>query len=118
MVMRPLRWVTVLLLALLALLQWSLWFGPRSWTEVRHMHAALQAQQQRNAEARAHNQLLSDEAHDLRDGMQAVQDRARREMGMIKPDELFVQVLPASSPLPPVASTAAPMQPPTPKPHR
>lgn len=107
--MRPLRWVTVLLLALLGLLQWSLWFGPRSWTEVRRMHAELQARQQRNADARAHNEALAEEARDLRDGMQAVQDRARREMGMIKPDELFVQVLPASSPLPPVASAAAAM---------
>ncbi len=108
--MRHLRWVTVLLLALLGLLQWSLWFGPRSWSEVRRMHAQLQARQQGNADARAHNQSLADEARDLRDGMQAVQDRARRDMGMIKPDEVFVQVLPASSPLPPVASAAAPLQ--------
>jgi cell division protein FtsB len=108
MPMRSLRWVTLLLLGALLLLQWSLWFGARSLPEVRRLQAQLQTQAAANEAARQHNQQLEDEAADLRTGMQAVQDRARREMGMIAPDEVFVQVLPASSPLPPAPPPAAP----------
>lgn len=95
------RWVTLVLLGVLLLLQWPLWFGERSWPEVRQLRVNLDAQHQANEQAREQNQRLEDEARDLQHGMQAVQDRARREMGMVKPDEIFVQILPASSPLPP-----------------
>jgi cell division protein FtsB len=95
----------------LLLLQWPLWFGERSWPHVRQLRANLAAQYQANEQARLQNQRLEDEAHDLRHGEQAVQDRARREMGMVKPDEIFVQILPASSPLPPAAVTSAPAAP-------
>ena len=95
------RWVTLVLLGVLLLLQWPLWFGERSWPEVRQLRVNLEAQYQANEQAREQNQRLEDEAGDLRHGMQAVQDRARREMGMVKPDEIFVQILPASSPVPP-----------------
>ncbi|MBW4048305.1 MAG: cell division protein FtsB [Proteobacteria bacterium] len=105
------RWVTLVLLAVLLLLQWPLWFGERSWPRVRQLRANLAAQYQANEQARLQNQRLEDEAHDLRHGKQAVQDRARREMGMVKPDEIFVQILPASSPLPPAAVTSAPAAP-------
>ncbi|SCC95412.1 Cell division protein FtsB (modular protein) [Thiomonas sp. X19] len=101
------RWVTMLLLGVLLLLQWPLWFGERSWPQVRQLRVDLEAQHQANDQARQQNQRLENEAHDLRHGMQAVQDRARREMGMVKPDEIFVQVLPASSPLPPTSPTGS-----------
>ena len=101
------RWVTLVLLAVLLLLQWPLWFGERSWPQVRQLRANLDAQYQANEQAREQNQRLEDEARDLRHGMQAVQDRARREMGMVKPDEIFVQILPASSPMPPPAPIAS-----------
>jgi len=98
------RWVTLVLFACLALLQWPLWFGERSWPQVEHLKAALRSQQQANDAAAAANQALEDQARDLRQAPQAVQDRARSDMGMVRPDEIYVQVLPASSPMPPVAS--------------
>ena len=97
------RWVSLLLLGALALLQWSLWFGERSLPQVRELRAELLTQQAANAAAQQANAALHDEADDLRHGMQAVQDRARRDMGMMRPDEIYVQVLPASEPLPPQA---------------
>jgi cell division protein FtsB len=104
---RAMRWVTVLLLGVLLLLQWPLWFGERSWPQVRQLRVDLEAQHQANDQARQQNQRLENEAGDLRHGLQAVQDRARREMGMVKPDEIFVQVLPTSSPLPPPAPASS-----------
>ncbi len=101
------RWVSLLLLGALALLQWSLWFGERSLPQVHELRAELLAQQAANAAAQQRNAALRDEADDLRHGMQAVQDRARRDMGMMRPDEIYVQVLPASAPLPPQAPAAS-----------
>ena len=106
--MRSLRWVTVALLATLALLQWPLWLGERGWPAVHRLREQLRAQLQANEQASQQNAALSAQAHDLQSGTQAVQDRARSEMGMIAPDELFVQVLPASAPLPPQAPASAP----------
>ncbi len=101
------RWVSLLLLGALALLQWSLWFGERSLPQVHALRAELLAQQAANAAAQQRNAALRDEADDLRHGMQAVQDRARRDMGMMRPDEIYVQVLPATAPLPPQAPAAS-----------
>ncbi len=98
------RWVGIVLIGALALLQWSLWFGDRSLPQVRRLRAELLAQQAANLAAEQRNAALHDEAVDLRHGLQAVQDRARRDMGMMRPNELYVQVLPASAPLPPAAS--------------
>ncbi|MBU6441077.1 MAG: septum formation initiator family protein [Betaproteobacteria bacterium] len=106
--MRRLRWVTVVLLAALALMQWPLWLGERGWPAVHRLRAELRAQLQANERARQDNEALSARARDLRSGAQAVQGSARSEMGMMEPDEVFVQVLPASSPLPPVAAPSAP----------
>jgi cell division protein FtsB len=106
--MRSLRWVTVVLLAALALLQWPLWLGERGWPAVHRLRQQLHAQLLANEQASQQNAALSAQARDLRNGTQAVQDRARSEMGMIAPDEIFVQVLPATSPLPPVAPASAP----------
>lgn len=112
------RWVTLALLTVLLLLQWSLWFGERSWPVVQRLRADLASQHGANEQARQRNQRLEDQAADLRQGVQAVQDLARRDMGMVKPDEIFVQVLPASSPLPPAASAPATAAKARPKPAR
>ncbi len=106
--MRSLRWVTVVLLLALVLLQWPLWFGQRGWPAVQRLRRQLHAQLLANQQASQRNAALSAQAHDLRSGTQAVQERARSEMGMIAPDEIYVQVLPASSPLPPLAPPSAP----------
>lgn len=101
------RWVTVLLVSLLLLLQWPLWFGERGWFAVQRLENQLSQQNQANALAQQDNDRLAAEVHDLRTGLSGVQDQARREMGMVKPDEIFVQIVSptaakaASAPVPP-----------------
>ncbi|HML81000.1 MAG: cell division protein FtsB [Betaproteobacteria bacterium] len=88
------RWVTVLLVSLLLLLQWPLWFGERGWFAVQRLENQLSQQEQANALAQQDNDRLAAEVHDLKAGLGGVQDQARREMGMVKPDEIFVQIVP------------------------
>ena len=88
------RWVTVLLVGLLVLLQWPMWFGERGWFAVRSLDNALVRQEQANAQAQQANQRLHAEVEDLKTGLGGVENQARREMGMIKPDEIYVQIVP------------------------
>ena len=88
------RWVTVLLVSLLLLLQWPLWFGERGWFAVQRLENQLSQQEQATALAQQDNDRLAAEVHDLKAGLGGVQDQARREMGMVKPDEIFVQIVP------------------------
>jgi cell division protein FtsB len=85
------RAVTLILLALLAVLHGQLWFGRGSVREVQQMRTDLQAQLRRNEQARQANQALAAEVRDLKEGLDAVEERARMELGMIKPNEIFVQ---------------------------
>ena len=88
------RWVTALLVSLLLLLQWPLWFGERGWFAVQRLQNQLAQQVQANLKAQQDNDRLGAEVHDLKSGLSGVQDQARREMGMVKPDEIFVQIVP------------------------
>jgi cell division protein FtsB len=85
------RVVTLLLIALLVVLHAQLWFGRGSVGEVQRMRAELAAQNQRNSQARAANLALAAEVRDLKEGLDAVEERARMELGMLKPNEIFVQ---------------------------
>ncbi|CUA97972.1 cell division protein FtsB [Thiomonas bhubaneswarensis] len=101
------RWVTILLVSLLVLLQWPLWFGERGWFAVQRLENQLSQQNQANALAQQSNDRLAAEVHDLKEGLGGVQDQARREMGMVKPDEIFVQIVPPKGAAPAMPSTAA-----------
>lgn len=79
----------LLALALLAV-QGQIWFGPRSMAQVSELRGQLEAQQQRNTEARQQLVRLRAELKDLREGLEMVEEKARGELGMLKPDELFV----------------------------
>ena len=87
--LRPLHWV---LLALLLLLQGQLWLGRGSLPEVMRLRQVLKDQNQQNAAARLANERLSAELHDLKDGLEMIEERARSEIGMVKPNEIFVQI--------------------------
>ena len=87
------RWVTVLLVSLLVLLQWPMWFGERGWFAVQRLENQLGQQQLANAQAMQRNAELDAEVKDLKTGLHGVEDQARREMGMVKPDEIFVQIV-------------------------
>jgi cell division protein FtsB len=86
------RLVTFTLLALLALVQAELWAGKGGRSYVVHLESQLHAQQQANDAARARNQRLAAEVNDLKEGLEMVEEKARSELGMVKPDEILVQL--------------------------
>lgn len=86
------RWVTLALGALLLLVQADLWLGRGSLPQVWKLQRDLAAQQQTNERARERNARVTAEVNDLREGLEMVEDKARNELGMIKPDEVLVQV--------------------------
>lgn len=83
------RWLALLLLAALLGLQWSLWFGQSGWPYVHELRDAKRLQQIENERLRNRNRALEAEVEDLRSGSEAVEERARRDMGMIREDEVF-----------------------------
>ncbi|MBI5258374.1 MAG: cell division protein FtsB [Burkholderiales bacterium] len=86
------RFVTLALLVLLALLHAELWFGDGGMPYVRRLQGQLDAQLGHNEAQRQRNARLVAEVEDLRRGLEMVEDRARSELGMVKPDEIFVQI--------------------------
>jgi cell division protein FtsB len=86
------RWVTVVLAGLLLVVQVDLWLGRGSLPQVWKLQRDLAAQQQTNERARERNARVTAEVTDLREGLEMVEDKARSELGMIKPDEILVQV--------------------------
>jgi len=86
------RYVTLGLIALLGLVQAELWFGSGGWPQARKLRSQLDASHQRNAEQKQRNARLQAEVDDLRQGLEMVEDRARGELGMVKPDEILVQL--------------------------
>lgn len=90
--MRPLA---VALILLVIAIQYPLWFGKGGWLRVRHVEQQLQAQRTTNADLARRNAVLNAEVVDLKNGLDAIEERARSELGMIKSDEIFFQVLDA-----------------------
>lgn len=86
------RAVAGLLLLLLAALQLQLWVGRGSVPSVHQMKQRLQEMQQHNQAAQAENDRLAAEVRDLKEGLDMVEEKARSELGMVKPNEIFVQV--------------------------
>jgi cell division protein FtsB len=84
--------VTLGLLLLLALVQAELWAGKGGRSHVVQLQLQLQAQQQANDAARMRNQRLAAEVNDLKEGLEMVEEKARSELGMVKPDEILVQL--------------------------
>jgi len=87
------RAVTLILAALLLLLQYPLWLGKGSWLKVWDHNRQLEAQKQINQQAQARNATLDAEVRDLKQGTSAIEERARSELGMIKRDEVFYQIV-------------------------
>ncbi len=87
------RFLPFILITLIALIQYPLWLGKGSWLRVLEVGRQLDAQREVNAKLMARNSALDEEVRDLKQGMGAIEERARSELGMIKQDELFVQVL-------------------------
>ena len=88
------RFVTVALLLLLAAVQGELWLGDGGIPAVLRQQARLDAKLQANAALSRSNQRLAAEVDDLRQGLEMVEERARGDLGMVKPDEILVQYAP------------------------
>jgi cell division protein FtsB len=88
-----------LVFALLILgLQYPLWLGKGGWLRVRELNGQVEAQKDVNAGLKGRNAALDAEVRDLKQGTEAIEERARSELGMIRQDEIFFQLPAATSP--------------------
>ena len=86
------RFIPAILIALLVLFHAQLWIGRGSIPSVREMQQRLDEQLLKNAQAQVGNDQLAAEVKDLKEGLQIVEEKARGELGMVKPNEIFVQI--------------------------
>lgn len=86
------RWPTLAILALLVVVQGDLWFGKGNWPYVMSLRSQLDVQLAANDKARARNARAAADVADLKTGLEMVEDKARSELGMVRPDEILVQV--------------------------
>jgi cell division protein FtsB len=106
------RLITLALAALLLLVQIPLWLGKGGWLRVSELESSVAAARTRTDDLKARNAKLESEVHDLKDGTGAVEERARYELGMIKQNEVFVQILGANGQ---PKESATPLPPPKPE---
>ena len=108
-----LKWLALILIALLMGLQIKLWVGDGGMRDLRAIRARVAEQQAQNAKLKQRNDALHADVEDLKHGQDAVEARARSQLGLVKPGEVFYQVVNgaagAASSAPPSASTAAPV---------
>ncbi|MDG1097303.1 MAG: cell division protein FtsB [Methylophilaceae bacterium] len=90
------RALTIILIALIALLQYPLWLSKGSWLRVWKVNQQVEKQQIENSASQQQNDALRAEVRDLKQGNEAAEERARNELGMIKSDEVFYQVIDSS----------------------
>ncbi|MDR0673632.1 MAG: cell division protein FtsB [Zoogloeaceae bacterium] len=86
------RWFAIALLALLLLLQYPLWFGKGGWLKVWEYDRQLLQHREANRQLEVRNAGLDAEVRDLKTGYEAIEERARFELGMIKPGEAFISL--------------------------
>jgi cell division protein FtsB len=93
----PARIVALFLLLLLVGVHAQLWLGRTSVAHVHAMRAQIAEQQAANEQARQENERLTAEVANLKNGLEMVEEKARSELGMVKPGEIFVQITPGSA---------------------
>lgn len=108
------RWLTLLLVALIVSLQYPLWLGKGSWLRVWDLSRQIDQQEEANAVLKARNDGLDAEVRDLKTGYSAIEERARSELGMVKQDELFYQVMEGAVPAAPATPSPSVVVPVTP----
>jgi cell division protein FtsB len=85
--------LTLILVALIVLLQYPLWLGKGSWLKVWEVDQQLATQYETNEKLKTRNSALDAEVRDLKQGYEAVEERARNELGMIKEGEIFFRTV-------------------------
>lgn len=86
--------ITWILLALLAIVHAQLWFGRGSVPNISHLRLQLEELKKQNEQAHLANERLASQVSDLKEGLEIVEEKARSEIGMVKPHEIYVQVKP------------------------
>jgi cell division protein FtsB len=86
------RWATLVLALLILLLQYPLWFGKGGWYRVWDMDRQVTAQRDVNQKLEQRNAALDADVRDLKSGYDAIEERARNELGLVKEGEVFVQL--------------------------
>ena len=86
------RFIPGLLITLLIVLHAQLWLGRGSVPQVAQMKQQLAALEQSNREARMRNDQVANELRDLQEGLDMIEELARQDLGMVKPNEIFVQI--------------------------
>ena len=87
------RILVIILAGLIVLIQYPLWLGKGGVLRIQEMEKQVESQRQSNNQLRARNAALDAEVNDLKQGLDAVEERARSELGMIRKDEIFFQVV-------------------------
>jgi cell division protein FtsB len=83
--------LAAILCALIVLIQYPLWIGKGGWLRAWQLESELSANKTKNGQTEARNAALAAEVRDLKQGTDAVEERARRELGMVRGDEIFFQ---------------------------
>jgi len=86
------RWTTLVLAALLVMVQGDLWLGKGNMPYVMSLRKQVEGQRAVNAQLRERNLRVAAEVADLKEGLEMVEEKARSELGMVRPDEILVQV--------------------------
>ena len=97
------RVLAIVFTLLILALQYPMWLGKGGWLQVRELGRQVEAQRDANAELKARNAALDADVRDLKQGYEAIEERARSELGMIRHDEVFFQ-LPSEAQAPPPAA--------------
>ena len=84
--------------ALIVLIQYPLWLGKGGWLRAWEVERQVDAQKAKNRQLEARNASLAAEVRDLKTGTEAIEERARHELGMLRPDEIFYQYVPDKKP--------------------
>jgi cell division protein FtsB len=116
-----LRWLALAFIALIAALQYPMWLGKGGWLQVREFDRQLATQKEANSKLKVRNDALDADVRDLKTGSEAIEERARSELGMVKQDEVFFQLrqrpesgrgeTPADAKPSPVGTTSLPIRP-------
>jgi cell division protein FtsB len=96
------------LAALILLIQYPLWLGKGGWLRAWEVDRRLSAQKDTNESLERRNVALGAEVRDLKQGFDAIEERARYELGFVKPDEVFFQVVETPKPPAPAAAVRHP----------
>jgi cell division protein FtsB len=90
------RVLGAILVAFIVLIQYPLWVGKGGWLTAWRLEDKVDKEKAKNTRLEARNAALAAEVRDLKQGTEAIEERARQELGMLRPDEIFFQYVPAT----------------------